>query len=36
LKLPYDEGPVSALKDHVIDPFGNNMATNIMHIGSTF
>mmetsp|Transcript_44976 Transcript_44976/g.72209 ORF Transcript_44976/g.72209 Transcript_44976/m.72209 type:complete len:184 (+) Transcript_44976:738-1289(+) len=34
--IVYREGPVSALKDHVIDPFGNNMATNIMHIGSTF
>ena len=32
----YREGPVTALKDHVTDPFGCNMATNIMHIGSTF
>jgi len=30
--LIYREGPVAALKDHLVDPFGNNMATNIMHI----
>jgi|EP00227_Mantoniella_beaufortii_P008250 light-harvesting complex I chlorophyll a/b binding protein 5 len=30
--IVYREGPLAALKDHVTDPFGNNMATNIMHI----
>ena len=34
--IVYRTGPVAALKDHVTDPFGCNMATNIMHIGSTF
>jgi hypothetical protein len=24
--LIYREGPVAALKDHLVDPFGNNMA----------
>jgi len=28
----YREGPVAALKDHIADPFGCNMATNIMNI----
>ena len=34
--IVYRTGPVAALKDHIVDPFGCNMATNIMHIGSTF
>ena len=34
--IVYRTGPVAALKDHITDPFGCNMATNIMHIGSTF
>lgn len=28
----YRTGPVAAAKDHIVNPFGNNMATNIMHI----
>jgi len=28
----YREGPIAALKDHIVDPFGNNMGTNIMHL----
>ena len=34
--IVYRTGPVAAAKDHIVDPFGCNMATNIMHIGSTF
>ena len=38
--FPWDpmgmNGDAMALKDHIVDPFGCNMATNIMHIGSTF
>ena len=34
--IVYRTGPVAALKDHIVDPFGCNMATNIMHIGATF
>ena len=30
--IVYREGPVAALKDHVANPFGCNMATNIMNI----
>ena len=30
--IVYREGPVAALKDHVTDPFGCNMASNIMSI----
>ena len=30
--IVYREGPVAALKDHVANPFGCNMATNIMNL----
>ena len=30
--IVYREGPVAALKDHISNPFGCNMATNIMNI----
>jgi len=32
----YRTGPVAAAKDHIVNPFGNNMATNIMHIPENF
>jgi hypothetical protein len=30
--IVYREGPVAALQDHVANPFGCNMATNIMQL----
>ena len=32
----YRAGPLVALRDHVEDPFGCNLASNVAHIGQTF
>ena len=32
----YRVGPLLALRDHVEDPFGCNLVSNVAHIGQTF